>query len=54
MYKPYQQQVDKIMVAKGYTPKNWISKEFVGATHEEKDWSERLYIPITFILKKKD
>ena len=54
MYKPYQQQVDKIMVAKGYTPKNWISKEFVGATHEEKDWSKRLYIPITFILNKKD
>ena len=54
LYKPYQQQVDKIMIAKGYNSKNWITKEYLGASHDEKSWRARLQIPIIFILNKKD
>ncbi|MCB9503629.1 MAG: esterase [Deferribacteres bacterium] len=54
LYKPYQQQVDKIMVAKGYSEKNWLTKEFPGASHNERSWSFRLHIPFTFILGKKE
>lgn len=52
MYKPYQLTVDSIMLLKGYTPKNWITKEFPGADHSEKSWNKRLYIPIIFLLGK--
>jgi enterochelin esterase-like enzyme len=49
-YKTYQLEVDKIMVAKGYTSSTWITKEFVGADHSEKSWKKRFYIPIEFLL----
>ncbi len=51
-YKPYQQVVDKTMKKKGYTSKNWITKEFPGAAHTEKAWAARLDIPFLFLLKK--
>lgn len=51
-YKPYQLEVDKIMIAKGYTSSSWITKEFVGENHSEKSWKKRLYIPIEFLLEK--
>ena len=52
MYSPLQKQVDIIMKSKGYSPKNWITKEFVGEDHSEKAWRKRLYIPITFLLQQ--
>lgn len=54
LYKPIQQRVDKMMKSKGYTLKNWVTKEFVGADHTEKSWSKRLHIPLTFLLSLKD
>jgi len=54
LYKPYQQQVDSIMKAKGYTPKNWMTKQFIGADHSEKSWNKRLDVPLVFLLGKKD
>ncbi len=51
-YKPYQIEVDKIMIAKGYTSSNWITKEFVGENHSEKSWKKRFYIPVEFLLGK--
>ena len=51
-YKPHQIKIDEVMKNKGYTSKNWITKEFEGANHTENSWSKRLYIPFTFILKK--
>lgn len=51
-YKPYQVEVDKIMIAKGYTSSNWITKEFVGENHSEKSWKKRFYIPAEFLLGK--
>ena len=51
-YKPHQVKIDEVMKNKGYTSKNWITKEFEGANHTENSWSKRLHIPFTFILKK--
>jgi len=52
LYKPYQLQADKIMKAKGYSKKNWLSREFPGEDHSERAWNKRLPIPILFLLKK--
>lgn len=49
-YPQIQQQVNRLMKAKGYTSKNWISRVFPGADHSEKAWSQRLYIPLRFLL----
>ena len=51
-YKPYQTQVDLIMKSKGFSNKNWMSKEFIGDDHTEKSWRNRLGIPLAFILGK--
>ena len=51
-YAKYQKQADKIIQAKGYTGKNWISKEFPGADHSEKSWNARLYEPLIFFFEK--
>jgi predicted alpha/beta superfamily hydrolase len=51
-YEPLQNVVDNIMQEKGYDEKNWITKKFEGADHNEKSWSKRLHIPITFLLGK--
>ncbi len=51
-YEPFQKQVDKMMVAKGYTESNnWITKKFDGAGHNEKSWNERVHIPLEFLLQ---
>lgn len=49
-YKPYQEEVDKIMLEKGYSNSNWMTKEFVSENHSEKSWKKRLYIPLEFLL----
>ena len=54
LYKPIQQQVDKIMKSKGYNKKTWMTKEFIGADHTEKSWGKRLYIPFIFLLGDRD
>lgn len=50
LYEPYQLQVDKIMVSKGFDATNWLTKKFEGADHSEKSWKERLAIPFEFIM----
>jgi len=52
LYKPYQEQVDVIMKAKGFSTKSWMTKFFPGDDHSEKSWKDRFYIPATFLLKK--
>ncbi len=52
LYKPHQLIVDEIMRKKGYNHTNWMTKEFAGEDHSEKAWSNRLNIPLTFILRK--
>jgi enterochelin esterase-like enzyme len=52
MYKPYQEKVDVVMKAKGFTNKNWETKFFPGENHSEVAWAKRLDIPLVFLLKK--
>lgn len=51
-YKPHQLKVDEVMKAKGYSPKNWTTREFTGKDHSENSWRERLHIPLMFLLGK--
>ncbi len=51
-YEPYQKRVDQMMKDKGYIAgKNWITKKFKGAAHNEKSWNKRVHIPLEFLLK---
>jgi enterochelin esterase-like enzyme len=52
LYKVHQLKVDSVMKQKNYSTTSWISREFVGKNHTEKDWAERLFIPFQFLLKK--
>ncbi len=52
MYKAHQERVDLVMISKGFTKDNWITKFYPGQDHSEKSWQERLAIPLLFILKK--
>jgi predicted alpha/beta superfamily hydrolase len=52
LYKPFQLQADEIMKAKGYTLKNWVTREFPGDNHSEKAWNKRFSIPALFLLEK--
>jgi hypothetical protein len=52
MYPPLQHKVDIIMRTRGYTAKNWDTKEFKGEDHSERSWAKRLYIPLLFLLGK--
>jgi pimeloyl-ACP methyl ester carboxylesterase len=52
LYKPYQLIVDSLMVSKGYTSANWITREFPGEDHTESAWARRLHIPLEFLLGK--
>lgn len=52
LYPPLQKQVDGVMVAKGYTSKNWTTSFFPGENHSEASWSKRLDVPLLFLLKK--
>ena len=51
-YKPFQEKIDLIMIKKGFTYKNWVTKFFPGDDHSEKSWGKRLSIPLEFLLKK--
>ncbi|MBC7643461.1 MAG: alpha/beta hydrolase [Flavobacterium sp.] len=51
MYPKLQKQVDILMMKKGFTAKNWITKYFPGDDHSEKSWNRRLNIPLEFLLK---
>jgi enterochelin esterase-like enzyme len=50
LYKPYQLMVDTIMTQKGYSDKNWVTKEFPGEGHTEQAWARRLHVPLQFLL----
>ncbi len=52
MYPNLQKQVDLILIKKGFSETNWLTKYFLGKDHSEKSWSERLHIPFEFLLKK--
>ncbi len=52
-YEPFQMKADAVLEAKGYKlNKNWVTKKFAGADHTEKSWSERIDVPLVFLLGK--
>lgn len=52
LYPPLQKKVDEVMLAKGYTAKNWLTKFFPGKDHSEKSWNERIHFALEFLLTK--
>lgn len=53
-YEPFQEQVDSVLISKGFNKSNWITNKFSGAAHSEKDWGKRLNLPLVFMLGKKE
>lgn len=51
MYASLQKQVDSIVLKKGYTPKNWMSRSWPGQNHSERSWRSRFAVPATFLLR---
>ena len=52
LYAPFQEEVDEIMLQKGFTKNNWVTLRFEGEEHSEKAWAKRLHIPLVFLLPK--
>jgi enterochelin esterase-like enzyme len=52
LYPDLQKKVDVLMQKKGFLPTNWTTQFFEGKDHSEKSWSERLHIPLQFLLQK--
>jgi predicted alpha/beta superfamily hydrolase len=50
LYAPYQAKADIILQKAGYSQKNWQTKVFKGADHSEIAWSNRLSIPLYFMM----
>ncbi len=50
-YEPHQRLIDEMMAQLGYRRgHDWVTRKFEGAGHSEKDWRERLGIPLGFLL----
>jgi enterochelin esterase-like enzyme len=50
-YGPHQQRMDAILRANGYVAgRNWISRVFPGAEHNEAAWRARIGLPLEFLL----
>ena len=53
LYSSYQPIADSIVLLKGYSPENFLTRQFIGHGHDEKSWRNRLHIPLIFLLKEK-
>ena len=50
-YEPHQKQMDEHLREQGYEEnKNWITRKFDGADHNETAWRARVEIPLEFLL----
>lgn len=49
-YEPHQLRVDSLLRAKGYTERNWITRKYEGAAHNEAAWQQRVAVPLRFLL----
>ena len=50
-YAAYQARIDRLVAARGWTRgRDWISRNFPGAAHEENSWRARVDIPLAFLL----
>lgn len=51
LYEPYQSQMDIRLREAGYVEeKNWITRKFDGAAHNEVAWRARVEVPLSFLL----
>jgi predicted alpha/beta superfamily hydrolase len=50
LYAETQLKANEIIIAKGYTNKNFLSKVFEGDDHSEGSWAKRVHIPLEFLL----
>ena len=53
LYPPLQKKADEVLRSKGFTSRNWVTREFPGEDHSEKAWGKRLYLPLVFLLGRK-
>lgn len=50
-YEPYQQRMDAVMRAAGYTPGPlWLTRKYPGHEHSERAWRRRVDVPLQFLL----
>ncbi len=52
MYPPLQKKVDEVMIKRGYSAKNWLTRFFPGDDHSERSWGRRLDVPLVFLMGK--
>ncbi len=51
LYPPFQARMDAVMRKAGYVDgKNWITRRFEGAEHNEAAWRARVDVPLKFLL----
>ncbi len=54
LYEPFQQRMDAALRTLGYTEgRDWLTKKFPGAEHNEKAWAARVDLPLEFLLTDK-
>lgn len=49
-YEPFQLRMDTYLRKAGYTERNWMTRKFEGADHNEAAWRARVEIPLEFLL----
>jgi predicted alpha/beta superfamily hydrolase len=50
-YAPYQQRMDALMRKAGYVEgRDWVTRTFDGAAHNEQAWRARVEVPLEFLL----
>ncbi len=49
-YPSYQKKVDQVFQGRKSGNNNYMSREFPGAAHTERDWNARLPVPVKFLL----
>jgi pimeloyl-ACP methyl ester carboxylesterase len=50
-YAAYQARIDRLVASRGWTSgRDWISRNFPGAAHNEDAWRARVDIPLRFLL----
>lgn len=50
-YAAYQRRIDRLVAGRGWIPdRDWVSRNFPGAAHNEVAWRARVEIPLRFLL----
>jgi enterochelin esterase-like enzyme len=52
-YEVHQHRIDALLHEKGYSAKNWTTRKFEGAEHNEKAWAERFGGVAEFLLRRR-